>query len=327
MEALKSVAGLFGGIHRRYTAYILGKTPEKSQKKLSPFLSIDQISLDKLMGEKNLTRYQALSYSLKEISFWKRLRYYRDYRAILRPYLTEQIASGDRFNLGAFFALLLMLSMFALWAYSSRGMFTTFFKWVTGRAEKGTVNMPITISQQTVIPRLVITSVPVDVNVKVVYPEPTIYPTYTPYPTPTRIYRSEPGLIQTPMPDFDYDWWGSIEGMNKALEGQVSDLNSYDVIEGKYSYYWPPLGGINCDYDCNILSDGKSVKDFIGGGWACASDFDLGQIFYVEELGIYGVCVDRGGAIVKDGDRYWFDHLNKYPQLNWSSSITIRMYK
>lgn len=219
--------------------------------------------------------------------------------------------------------------MVGLWAYSSRGMITTFYNWVIGQDDPVARQViGVKIEEKLIQPEMIVTPQPVKVEIDVKYPDPTIYPTYTPYPTPTRLYRADdPNIKQTPMPDYDYDYYGSKTTINEAIKAQIQDIDSYDTVQGIFSYYWPPLGGINCDIDCNYLAGGQPVKDYVMGGWACPVEFPLGQIIYIEEMELFGVCMDRGGAIVKDNGRYWFDHLNKYPELKWRENITVRVYK
>ncbi len=74
------------------------------------------------------------------------------------------------------------------------------------------------------------------------------------------------------------------------------------------------------------MATGLKVADYIGIAWACAADIPAYTVIYVHELNLWGRCLDRGGAIVKDGDLYWFDHLNEFPQVAWSTEITVSLY-
>lgn len=261
---------------------------------------------------------------------------------ISRPYLTESIASGDKFNIGAFLALCMLLALFALWIYSSKDLFGGFIDWVAGKSKTQLNQVADVVDGDNVfVPALAKANgqnqgdINLDVAITVIQPTPentaTSFPTpiTSPTPAPTLgVYRPLPPVkTQIPMMDFEYDNDDMIQKINH-IYGSVVEGMEYDLISGKYSYYWPPLGGINCDADCNTLSDGRLVKDNIVGGWACPLDFDIGTYLFVEELNLYGVCVDRGGAIKLDTDGlYWFDHLTRYPMATWTQPLTIRIYK
>lgn len=77
------------------------------------------------------------------------------------------------------------------------------------------------------------------------------------------------------------------------------------------SYYWPPLGGINCDSDCSTMANGESWKPYIGKSLACPVEFPFGTLFKVS--GRVWVCKDRGGMILERDGAYWVDFL--YPQM------------
>jgi hypothetical protein len=93
------------------------------------------------------------------------------------------------------------------------------------------------------------------------------------------------------------------------------DIKSVTV---KLSYYWPPLGGINCDVidgreECETMASGEPFLPYVGRALACPDDFDIGTTFCIDQLGCW-VCRDRGGAIVKDpkSGAYWVDLLYPY---------------
>lgn len=104
------------------------------------------------------------------------------------------------------------------------------------------------------------------------------------------------------------------------------------TLKGRYSWYYPPLGGINCDRnadgteECDFLANGDRWQNWYERGAACPGEWPLGTRFKIIELGLELTCVDRGGAIVKDVDGYfWIDHLTNSPRLYWSSPITIQL--
>jgi hypothetical protein len=105
----------------------------------------------------------------------------------------------------------------------------------------------------------------------------------------------------------------------------------FQVVSGRYSYYWPPLGGINCNRvngfdDCEHMATGLKVADYIGIAWACVPEIPVYTVIHVRELDLWGRCLDRGGAIVIQDGLYWFDHLHEYPQVKWGSGITVELY-
>lgn len=129
--------------------------------------------------------------------------------------------------------------------------------------------------------------------------EPTAYPTYTLYPTPTM---------------------------------QDNPKISY-MVKGIYSYYWPPLGGINCDKnpdgseECEYMASGLRVDQWIGKAFACPVSLPFFTKIHIVQLGIDGICLDRGEAIVIDKyGSYWFDHLISSPLIGWSSPVDVIIY-
>lgn len=125
----------------------------------------------------------------------------------------------------------------------------------------------------------------------------TIAPSPTPQPT------------RTPLP------------LNPTFTPTLPDpLPTHELVRAHLSYYWPPLGQINCDYECEHIANGDDWKLWVGKGLACPSEYPLGTIFLI--IGIEWQCVDRGDAIVKNSDgSIWLDLLlSKMPDgLAWGS--------
>lgn len=127
---------------------------------------------------------------------------------------------------------------------------------------------------------------------------------------------------------YDLDW--SLYTRSDDLEIKYGDQEVIRTVQGKFSYYWPPLGGTNCDIqfgkeECLYVADGTRVVDRIGIGWACDVSIPLGSIIEIVELDLFGICVDRGYTIrqdAKDG-LFWFDHLMEWPLLDWEAPITV----
>lgn len=83
-----------------------------------------------------------------------------------------------------------------------------------------------------------------------------------------------------------------------------------------YSYYYPPLGGVNCSTTgcglAGIMANGEKWVDNVGRACACPTELPFGTIIIID--GFNWVCKDRGGMIVKVGKYYWIDFLTPYPQ-------------
>lgn len=164
-------------------------------------------------------------------------------------------------------------------------------------------------------------------------PIPTPTPTIAPTPTPRG-----PKTIATPPPKnldqlYEYDLVEDLYNRSAVIgyqnEGRIPDF----VVPAKYSYYWPPLKGINCDTErgepeCIMMASGQNGPDNVGIGWACPAEFPFFSTIYIRELSIWGRCLDRGGLIRKDprDGLYWFDHLLDFGLLYWSEPMTVEVY-
>lgn len=118
----------------------------------------------------------------------------------------------------------------------------------------------------------------------------------------------------------------------KEIFVEVTPTPSGKIAKGRYSWYYPPLGGINCDRDqdgneeCTYVANGDEWQIWYEKGCACPAEIPLGSQIKIKELGLTLTCVDRGGAIIVDQDGYyWIDHLTNSPRLYWSSPITIEI--
>ncbi len=106
---------------------------------------------------------------------------------------------------------------------------------------------------------------------------------------------------------------------------------TYEVINGKYSWYYPPMGGYNCDEvdgkpECEHLANGDLYTSWLDTGIACPVDYPLGSVAYVRELDKFYTCVDRGSLITCDDDNIcWFDFLTAKPDLDYGAPITVYM--
>ena len=92
----------------------------------------------------------------------------------------------------------------------------------------------------------------------------------------------------------------------------------------KYSYYWPPFGGINCEEPCEIMASGLRWEDNLGVAVACPMEFPM----YSRVVTPFGefICLDRGGMIVIIDGVPWIDHLSETPHLNYGFLMQIEVY-
>ena len=221
-----------------------------------------------------------------------------------RPYLAEQVASGDKFKFASFLAMIGFIGVIGLWIYSARGLVGRAGEFL-GLKKSIQESNGLVLNQSTPTPILsnsgsfiIENDLTVEQIAKNVLAESmqtqTPYPTYTPYPTPT------------------------------VMKGR-----SYDAI-GIYSWYWPPLGGVNCSQHgdgsskCSHVANGDLYTNWVDVGCACPVNLPFGTNIYIQELGISLICVDRGGLIFMDNDySYWIDHLVDSPLLDYGTYINI----
>ncbi len=87
-----------------------------------------------------------------------------------------------------------------------------------------------------------------------------------------------------------------------------SKTPSPEMALAHISFYWPPLGDINCDYECEHIANGDVWQKWVGRGVACPTIYPLGTVFVI--MGNEWECVDRGEAIVVNRDgSIWLDLL------------------
>jgi len=266
-----------------------------------------------------------------------------------RPYLQEKIASGDKFNPVALGGLILVLFLTSLWIKSSWNLIGNFSSAVgvfgkdpikevqvstlTDNNNESNEGIKFYNGQDKNSDGKRRTDQNFDpaINNNINYTF-TPYPTYTPYPTPTPFnqygYRLNPVDHQILMDDIDYNLEEVLYKRQYQLKNWVQEFNKEPrIYRAKYSYYWPPLGGINCDKDCNVMASGLDPGQYVGIGWACDMSIAFNTIIYVKELDIFGICVDRGGMIRQDSDGlFWFDHLIKNPLVGFGTPLTILVY-
>jgi hypothetical protein len=267
----------------------------------------------------------------------------------------EEISAGDKFNPIAMLGLVSVIGLFALWAWSARDLIGGFWSYLgifnrTG-AEIGSPVSVTTENDNTQRSFLIgnkenetiilgtSTYIPENTNdiMGTASSEVTIWPTYTPYPTFTPEPTQTPWVItatpeSTPTTTIVNQPLDLVRARSYLIGEYYSDQLPYDTISGRYSYYWPPLGGINCNrvgdiYDCDHMATGLKSADYVGIAWACVPEIPAHTVIYVHELDLWGRCLDRGGAIIIQDNLAWFDHLYDLPLINWGGLITVDLYQ
>lgn len=98
----------------------------------------------------------------------------------------------------------------------------------------------------------------------------------------------------------------------------------------KISHYEPAKGGVNCynfvDGECiSKMSNGKRWQDYMDYAIACPQELDFGTKIIVE--GKTWECMDRGSAIIFDGEAYWIDQLTENPQYAFGTLLEAEIIR
>jgi len=136
---------------------------------------------------------------------------------------------------------------------------------------------------------------------------PTVFYTPTMQPTPTIQITPTP-VIQVQV----------VNQFVPIIEGQ-------ELIRFRYSYYYPPLGGVNCrdfvDGVCmSTMASGDPWQDWLRKAVACSSEIPLGsKIVVVAPEQVKGVyfCMDRGGGIEGTDLIDFLDDVQRLPWLEY----------
>lgn len=223
------------------------------------------------------------------------------------PYLSESVVGGG-FELGSFLYLLMFLAVIGVWIISALPMIGGLVGWKgKSKPENPALIREATLENPGGVPFLVVPTAQTPT------PEPS--PTPTPEPSPTPEYIPQGGSQNKEI---------GFATFNPDLSYSFFDANI------RLSYYWPPLGGINCDQvngvdECETTAMGESWKPYIGWGAACPAEFPIGSIIQLGDLYFY--CMDRGGAIKKENGYYWIDILySKMPFNNWGDVVAGRVF-
>lgn len=262
--------------------------------------------------------------------------------SVSRPYLSEQISVSDKFSITGFFGLLALIGVFGLWVWSAMPLLGGFAEWMGIFGNKEVLAVADLTSTPTVNSVGWYSIDQVDMNTGVITPtpiqmlDPTPYPTYTPYPTPIpKVKLAWPTIAPEGSQAKNNDNYDTnlMYVYDDYYRTYISNREPDRVLDGKYSYFYPPYGGINCDIqygkeECIYMASGEVALDWYGVAWACDASIPFQSIIYIRELDLYGICKDRGGAIKLDDDGlYWFDHLHQFGLLFWSEKITVEVYE
>ncbi len=100
-----------------------------------------------------------------------------------------------------------------------------------------------------------------------------------------------------------------------------------ETVRVRYSWYWPPLGGINTSRpDAPHLArcaNGDRWQDWVGAGIACPPSWAFGT--QVRAFGSMWTCVDRGGAIQYVNGIPWLDFLVEAPHVGYGTIIEVEV--
>jgi len=230
----------------------------------------------------------------------------------------------------AFLFLILFIGMIGFWLWSMRDLFGSFGKslGVFKNAPVQEVSMSFEEKPENnnsfIVEELVhatLQALPTEVPPQI-DPKPSLEPPET----------EEIRIIYPMIQNDEIDIVQDIYNRSAAIYSAYSQEKEYKIYEGKYSYYWPPLGGINCDVvdgreECEYMASGLLFKDYVGIAFACDPSIPMYSVVYVEQLNLWGRCLDRGSMIRQDQDGlFWFDHLIDEPFIPYGDHITVRIY-
>ena len=110
-------------------------------------------------------------------------------------------------------------------------------------------------------------------------------------------------------------------GLSDAIQGKM--------VKVRYSYYWPPLLGVNCGRVINgecvsRMAGGLRWQDWIGKAVACPPEWP----FFTKVLsdGREWVCLDRGGKIRYGDDGIpCLDFLEKQSRYHYGELIEVTL--
>ena len=100
-----------------------------------------------------------------------------------------------------------------------------------------------------------------------------------------------------------------------------------EVMQVRYSRYWPPLGGVNTSRPDNPqlarTASGARWQDWVGRGCACVPEWPFFTRVYID--GVEWTCVDRGGMIKTVDGVPWVDVLTDAPTHSYGEIVSARV--
>ena len=72
------------------------------------------------------------------------------------------------------------------------------------------------------------------------------------------------------------------------------------------------------------MASGYAWQDYMDYAIACPPELPFGTKIIVENKREW-MCLDRGGAIIKEGDVYWIDQLTTTPEYVFGSVVSAKM--
>ena len=142
------------------------------------------------------------------------------------------------------------------------------------------------------------------------------------------------------------DLSAALAALAAPVESNFSESRQERLV--KVSNYWPPLLGINCAKErgdqcvsrvsgCKSwLTDDWSGKKFfcgLGNDWqalsragaaACPKSWPFGRQFRLPDGSVW-TCVDRGPAIVEEGNVAWVDLMIPTPRYEFGEVVTAKI--
>jgi hypothetical protein len=203
-------------------------------------------------------------------------------------------------------SLLGFLAVIGFWLYSARGLVGTTGQFLGVVKPKDSVPVVVTPTIYS-LGDLVSTQVPATPTQQPTQEPIVLVVTATPLPTATA----------TPTPT------ATLPISVPSVLGVDDPGADWRPIRVKMSFYWPPLGGINCDTlpdgseECEQMATGESWRPYVGKVVACPESIPLGSLIKID--GRVFRCADRGGMITQvDDSTYWVDLLYPYFPDGWS---------
>jgi hypothetical protein len=107
-------------------------------------------------------------------------------------------------------------------------------------------------------------------------------------------------------------------------------ITTSEIIQIRYSFYHPWLGGTNCSNFVNgecisNMASGRPWADYMEYAIACPPQWDFGTKLVA--FGTIWECLDRGGAIQYIDGIPFVDFLTAQPQLPFGTIFSVEMIK